>query len=160
VKFDTSSFKGLSFGAVSGAITTLGMMVGLDAGTNSRVTVMLGVLTISIADALSDALGVHVSEESEKKNDSKIWKSTLSTFVSKLFFALSFLVPLFFFELNIAIIISVSYGFALIGVVSYLIAKKQGENSNHIIIEHLFIAVIVVIITYFVGKYFALLNIT
>ena len=56
---------GVNFGLTSGIITTLGLMVGLHAGTNSRMIVIGGIVTIAIADAFSDALGIHVSEESE-----------------------------------------------------------------------------------------------
>jgi len=48
--------SGISFGLTSGVITTLGLMVGLQSGTQSRLAVVGGVLTIAIADALSDAL--------------------------------------------------------------------------------------------------------
>ena len=56
---------GISFGLTSGIITTLGLMVGLHSGTHSRVIVIGGILTIAIADAFSDALGIHISEESK-----------------------------------------------------------------------------------------------
>ena len=59
---------GVSFGITSGIITTLGMMVGLQSGTHSKLVVIGGVLMIAIADAFSDALGIHVSEESEGKH--------------------------------------------------------------------------------------------
>jgi hypothetical protein len=87
-----STIKGASFGLTSGIITTLGMIVGLDSGTHSKVVVIGGILTIAIADAFSDALGMHISEESNKKNGNKeVWLSTIATFLSKLLFALPFL---------------------------------------------------------------------
>ena len=53
------SFKtGFSFGLTSGVITTLGLMVGLHSGTHSRSVVIGGILTIAVADAMSDALGM------------------------------------------------------------------------------------------------------
>ncbi|MEO0185998.1 MAG: VIT1/CCC1 transporter family protein, partial [candidate division WOR-3 bacterium] len=68
---------GFSFGSTSGIITTLGLMVGLHSGTHSKIVVIGGILTIAIADAFSDALGIHVSEESENKHSTKeIWEST------------------------------------------------------------------------------------
>ena len=60
------SFRvGMSFGLTSGIITTLGLIVGLHSGTHSKLAVIGGILTIAMADAFSDALGIHVSEESE-----------------------------------------------------------------------------------------------
>ena len=56
---------GISFGLTSGTITTLGLMIGLNSGTNSRGIVIGGILTIAIADSFSDALGIHISEEAD-----------------------------------------------------------------------------------------------
>jgi VIT1/CCC1 family predicted Fe2+/Mn2+ transporter len=81
---------GFSFGLTSGIITTLGLMVGLHSGTHSKLVVVGGILTIAIADAFSDALGIHISEESENKHTKKeIWESTISTFLSKFVFGAS-----------------------------------------------------------------------
>ena len=46
---------GISFGMTSGIITTLGLMVGLHSGTNSKLAVIGGLFTIAIADAFPDA---------------------------------------------------------------------------------------------------------
>ena len=62
---------GFSFGITSGIITTLGLMVGLNASTHSKLVVLGGILTIAIADSLSDAMSIHVTEESENKHSSK-----------------------------------------------------------------------------------------
>ena len=65
---------GISFGLTSAVITTLGLMVGLHSGTHSKMVVLSGILTIAIADAFSDALGIHISEESQNTHTVKqIW---------------------------------------------------------------------------------------
>jgi VIT1/CCC1 family predicted Fe2+/Mn2+ transporter len=77
---ETSVRKGFSFGLTSGIITTLGLMVGLHSSTHSRIAVIGGILAIAIADAFSDAIGMHISEESERKHKPKeIWRATFST---------------------------------------------------------------------------------
>lgn len=65
--------KGLGFSLTSGIITTLGLIIGLNAGTGSKIVIIGGILTIAIADALSDSLGVHMSEESGSKRTKKIY---------------------------------------------------------------------------------------
>ena len=92
---------GFSFGLTSATITTLGLMVGLESGTNSKLAVIGGIVIIAVADAFSDALGIHISEESESKHTPKeIWTSTISTFLTKFIFALTFVVPVFLFKLS------------------------------------------------------------
>lgn len=143
---------GFSFGLTSGIITTLGLMVGLYSGTHSKLVVIGGVLTIAIADAFSDALGIHVSEESENKHTAKeIWESTIATFLSKFVFALTFIVPLLLLQLATAIIVSVVWGLSLLGLFSFYIAKEQEVRPWKVVIEHLGIALIVIVITHYAG---------
>ena len=143
------SFKvGISFGLTSGIITTLGLMVGLESGTHSRLAVVSGILTIAIADAFSDALGIHISEESENRHTAKeIWQSTLLTFLSKLVFASSFILPLVLFSLPTAVVVAVFWGFFLLGGFSFLIARAENAKPLPVIAEHLIIAGAVILIT-------------
>ncbi len=151
---DHSLKTGLSFGVTSGVITTLGLLVGLHSGTHSRAVIMGGILTIAVADALSDALGIHVSEEAENKHGKReIWISTISTFLSKFIFAITFLLPVIFLPLPVAVPVSIAWGIALLTVFSYMLAKNQGERPLPVIGEHIFIAVLVILITHFLGDW-------
>ena len=145
---------GFSFGLTSGIITTLGLMVGLHAGTGSKLAVLGGIITIAIADAFSDALGIHISEESESKHTTKeIWQSTASTFSSKFVFALTFVIPIMLFQLPTAIIISIIWGLSLLTILSIQLAKIQKKDAWKVIGEHLLIACIVIIITHYAGDW-------
>ena len=138
----------------SGAITTLGLMVGLHSGTHSKLVVIGGILTIAIADAFSDALGIHVSEEAEHVHTEKeIWASTVATFISKFFFALTFMVPVFLFELAAAIVVSVVWGLTMLTLISWRIARSQGTRPWEVITEHVGIALAVIVITHYVGDW-------
>ncbi len=149
----TSIKKGFSFGVISGIITTLGLMIGLYSGTNSKLVVISGIIVIAIADALSDALGIHISEEAESKHKQKqIWESTFATLFSKFIFAITFMVPVLLFNLFNAIIVSIIWGIFLISLLSYFIAKRNKMKPYKVIFEHITIAILVVIVTYFVGK--------
>jgi len=145
---------GFSFGLTSGIITTLGLMVGLHSGTKSKMVVIGGILTIAIADAFSDALGIHISEESENTHTTmQIWGATIATFISKFIFSMSFLIPVLIFPLSNALIISLFWGFLVLTLISYLMARSQEERAWKIIGEHLLIAIVVICITHFVGEW-------
>lgn len=149
--------RGLGFGLTSGIITTLGLMVGLYSGTNSRGAVLAGIVSIAIADAFSDALGMHLSEEAGniKSSKRKIWRQTFSTLCFKFLFAIIFIFPVLFLELKTAIIVSVFIGMFLISIFSYIIAQQRGESEFKAIAEHVLIGILVIVITYFVGKLFS-----
>jgi len=144
---------GLCFGLTSAIITTLGLIVGLHSFSGSKMVIMGGIFTIAIADAFSDALGIHVSEEAENLHNSReIWESTFTTFLTKFFFALTFMIPVLMFELSTAILISVVYGLIMLSILSYAINKKEKWK---VVVEHITIALIVVIITHYIGDWIA-----
>ena len=71
---------GLFFGATSGVITTIGLITGLNAGTGSLAAVLGGIFVIAVADAMSDALGIHLAEEADPATTTQhVWSATLST---------------------------------------------------------------------------------
>ena len=150
-----TSFKtGLSFGLTSGVITTLGLMVGLHSGTHSRTVVIGGIVTIAIADAMSDALGIHVSEESKNSGPTRqIWEATVATFVAKFVIAMTFVAPVVTRPLDQAIVISVIWGLLLLAVLSFFVARAQAIPPWKVIGEHLLIALCVVVMTYVVGDW-------
>ncbi|MFH1306307.1 MAG: hypothetical protein ABIH83_01460 [Candidatus Micrarchaeota archaeon] len=153
---DASARKGFSFGLTSSIITAMGLMVGLYSGTGSQLAVIGGIVSIAIADSLSDALGIHISEESEKKNTAKhVWKSTYTTFLTKLVSTSTFLVPILLLDLTSAIIAGAVWGILLLSILSYFIAKERRESAAMVIAEHVGIAIAVVVLTYFVGGWVA-----
>ncbi len=129
-------------------------MVGLEAGTNSRLAVIGGILTIAIADAASDALGIHISEESENVHTRKeIWISTIATFVAKAVFASLFIIPILVFELKTAILVSIAVGLLIISIASYRIARDQKEKPWKVIGEHVLVMTGVLIVAHYLGKW-------
>jgi len=149
---DHSTKTGFSFGLTTAVITTLGMMVGLHSGTHSQLAVIGGILIIAIADAFSDALGIHISEESAGEHSAReIWRSTLATFIAKIIFGMSFVIPVLIFSLTIAIFVSVAWGMLLLGIFSFYLAKQEKITAWKVILEHLAIAMAVIVITHYLG---------
>lgn len=149
---------GFSFGLTSGIITTLGLMVGLHSGTHSKLAVVGGILVIAIADAFSDGLGIHLSEESEDKHSPKeIWQATVATFLSKFVFALTFMIPVLLIKLSTAILVSIIWGLFLLGIFSFIIAKEQKKKTWKVVFEHLAVALAVIILTHFLGDWAAVI---
>jgi len=151
--------KGISFGLTSAVITTLGLIVGLHSGTHSRIVVLAGIVTIAVADALSDALGIHISEEAENTHTTReIWEATVATFLTKFLFAATFLVPVLLLSLSAAIIVNLTWGLSILSVLSYIIARSQGKPPWKIVGEHLVIAMIVIALTHWVGDWIGTLG--
>lgn len=145
---------GIFFGATSGVITTVGLLVGLNAGTRSLAAVLGGILVIAVADAMSDALGIHLSEEADPaKPHSQVWAATIYTFLTKFVFASSFAIPLLLLPLQQAVWASIGWGMTVICILSYFLAKSQQARPLPIIAEHLGIAMIVVVLSQLIGAW-------
>ena len=145
---------GLFFGATSGVITTIGLLTGLYAGTGTVAAVLGGILVIAVADAMSDALGIHLAEEADPNTSTQhVWAATISTFFTKFVFAISFAIPLLLLPLQHAVVASIAWGMLVITVLSYFLAKAQGERPLPIITEHLAIAILVVVLSHQIGAW-------
>ena len=147
---------GLFFGATSGVITTIGLIVGLNSGTQSITAVLGGILVIAVADAMSDALGIHLAEEANPDTDHMhVWAATIVTFITKFVFSISFAIPLLLLPLGTAVIASVVWGLLVIVILSFFLARSQGESPVSIIAEHVGIAVLVIVLSHYIGVWVA-----
>ena len=143
---------GVFFGATSGVITTIGLIAGLNAGTRSLVAVLGGILVVAVADAMSDAMGIHLAQESDPESTHEhIWAATIWTFVTKLVVALSFALPLIWLPLELAVAVSVGWGLLVITLLSAYLARMQNNRVLPVVTEHLVIAVVVVATSHFIG---------
>lgn len=148
------SFRfGFSFGLTSGIITTLGLMVGLHSSTDSKFAVIGGILTIAIADAFAESMGVHVATESENRITKKeVWEATFFTFFCKFVFTILFIIPVLIFDLHVAILMSILVGFYLLIILSISIAREKNVEPWKMVLEHVSISVAVIILAHFAGQ--------
>ena len=143
---------GVFFGATSGVITTIGLIAGLSSGTSSVVAVLGGILVVAFADAMSDALGIHLAQESDPESTHEhIWAATIWTFVTKLVVALTFALPVIYLPLELAVAVSVGWGLLVISVLSAYLARAQGKAALPVVTEHVVIAIVVVALSHFIG---------
>lgn len=149
----TAIKKGFGFGLTSGIITTLGMMIGLNMVTHSKVAVLAGILVIAITDALSDAVAIFMADETSSHKEVSIWQESISLFISKLVVGFTFALPVIFLDLNLAVSASVIYGLVLLLALSYFIAKNDRHPILKLVISHLLVAILVIIISAIVGYY-------
>jgi VIT1/CCC1 family predicted Fe2+/Mn2+ transporter len=152
MKLNDGVRTGLFFGTTSGVITPCGLLVGLAAGTGSIATVVSGILIVAIADSLSDALGIHLSEESRSgQSAAHVWTATAATFFSKLVVALTFVLPFLLLPMQSAIIAALLWGALLLTVMSQQIARLQQVAPLPVIAEHLTVASVVIVLSHLVG---------
>jgi len=151
-------FGKFAFGISSAVLTTLGIIVGLNSATASKIAVIGGIIAVAIADSSSDSMGMYASKKSERGvSPARAFKAALSTFLGKFIFTLSFIIPFIIFPFSFAIYICIIWGLILLTFVNIQIAFIQEENIPKSIIKNIFIAIIVIIASYVGGKIISLI---
>lgn len=160
-KYSHQFITGAAFGLTTAVITSLGILVGMYSATSSKLAVVAAIVIMAIADGLSDAVSLHTVEEAEvEKGENKhsvkeIWLTTVIAFTAVCGFTLTFAIPVLIFPLKIAIPAAIVWGMALLIVLNLFIAKIKNERPAKLIIEHVLLAIFVIIISYLVGNLIA-----
>jgi VIT1/CCC1 family predicted Fe2+/Mn2+ transporter len=142
-----------SFGATSAIITCLAFIIGLSKSSHPQMGIIASLLVIAIADNISDSLGIHIYQESDLKKTNVVRISTFFNFLTRFFVILIFILFILLLPISYAIIFSITWGITLLAVISYYIAKEQKINPYKAILEHVTIAVVVIIISNFVSEW-------
>lgn len=144
----------ISFGIISGIITTLSLIVGLDSATASRMIIIAGILLIAIADSASDSLELYLSEKNQpSENKQSPWLVVLSTFAGRLLFSFIFIIPfLIFTDTKLAVMVCILLGILIIALISSAIAQKKEISGTSLILKNGFCTCIILIASYYIGQ--------
>ena len=134
-----------SFGMTSATVTDLALIVGLNQTANAKMSIIAAILIIALADNISDSLGIHIFQESERVERKEIWLSTATNFITRILVSLTFMFLVIFLPMNLAVITSIIWGLLLLSLLSYTIAKEEGANPSLEVIKHLGIAILVIL---------------
>jgi len=129
----------------------MGLIVGLDAATATRATVLGSILITGLADNLTDSLSVHMYQESEKLPERNALRTTAINFAARLLLSLSFVLLLTLLPRAVAVRLSVIWGFVLLSGLSYLVARMRSVSAFGEIWKHGAVAVIVILISKAIG---------
>tara|TARA_Y100000310_G_C20551832_1_gene748475 strand:+ start:43 stop:1083 length:1041 start_codon:yes stop_codon:yes gene_type:complete len=153
-------FGKFAFGISSAVLTTIGIIMGMNSATSSLIAVVSGIAVVATADSLSDAIGMYASKKSERGiSATTAFRSALNVFLGKAIFSATFIIPFMVFSFSNAISASIIWGLLLLTFVNIQIAFIQEENIPLVVTKNLFVAIIVMALSYFVGKGISLLSI-
>ena len=137
----------ISFGSPSAIVTSMALIVGLAAATASKATVLASLLIIGIADNLSDSLSVHIYQESERMARRQAFRTTVANYAARLAITGSFLLIVLVLPTTAAIYVCVVWGFLLLSMLSYLLAKARNLGTFSEILKHTGVAVVVILLS-------------
>ena len=143
----------LSFGGPAAIVTGMALIVGLNAATATKLAVVTGLLIIGIADNLTDSLSVHIYQESEKLTARDAFHTTVANYITRVCVCLTFVAILLLLPASIAVPLSLIWGFVLLSVLSYYLAKDRDANAVSEILKHCALAFVVIAISKAIGAW-------
>ena len=149
---DHVQIRDFSFGATAAIVTSIGLIVGFDAATATRATILSGLLIVAIADNLTDSLSVHIYQESEQLEPRAAFRSTLINFAARLGLSFSFVLLMLVLPLRIAVVASMVWGLLLLTGLSYVLARSRKRPVLNEIAKHVAVAVVVMISSRLIGS--------
>jgi hypothetical protein len=150
-KSDWKELKNYVFGSAAAIITNISLIVGLGSARVGKGPILGGLLTIALADNISDSLGFHLYRETGKNDERLTIRSTTLNFISRLLVSSSFVAIVLEFSVARAIPIAIVWGLFLLVLLSYFITKSNNKSSLLEIAKHVLVAIFVILLSRWVG---------
>jgi len=154
---NSSLRQGMFFGANSGIITTVGLITGLVQTKISKNYLIISIISLAIADSISEAYGMYISKKAEDTEDDSQnpFFALIGLLIMKFLIVISFLIPFAFsdslkYYKNLYWI--VGWSLFLISLVDYNISELRDESLLGYLIPHTMILFLVIYLTQFFGR--------
>lgn len=144
----------VSFGGTAAIVTSVALIFGLDAATATKSTIVSGLLIVALADNLTDALSMHIYQESERRLESReAFVATWSNFVTRLLLALTFVVLVVLLPVASAVIASAVWGLALLIALTWALARERKVSFVAELGKHCAAALVVILASRGIGAF-------
>ena len=146
----------VSFGTTAAIVTSLGVIVGLNAAAAQISAIVGSLLVIALADNLTDSLSVHVYQESERLSQREAFRTTVANFATRLLVSLSFIAIVVVLPTRAAILVCLGWGLLLLSVLSYALARDRQINPAFEMCKHCAVAIAVIVLSGAIGTWIPL----
>lgn len=142
----------LSFGGTAAIVTSVALIFGLDAATATKSTIVSGLLIVALADNLTDALSMHVYEESKRRLPAReAFLATWSNFAARLAVALTFVLLVVLLPLASAVVASAIWGLGLLVALTWALARERRVGFAAELAKHVAAALAVIVVARGIG---------
>jgi VIT1/CCC1 family predicted Fe2+/Mn2+ transporter len=143
----------ISYGGTAAVVTSMALVGGLSAADATKPIIVSALLIAALADNLTDALSIHVFQESERLDEKDAFTGTIANFVTRLLLCLSFVALVGFFPLVHAVKVALTWGMLLLATLTYLVARERKVKPLSEVIKHLLVASAVIMVSGAVGHW-------
>jgi hypothetical protein len=126
----------ISYGGTAAIVTNMALIAGLQQASAPKASIIGSLLIIALADNMTDALSIHVYQESERLEPREAFRATLSNFGTRLGVSLTFILLVALLQPALAAVLCLAWGLALLGGLTWLLAAQRGANVPLEILKH------------------------
>ena len=145
----------ISYGGTAAIVTSTALINGLSAADATKPVIVSALLIAALADNLTDALSVHIFQESERLDQKDAFTGTITNFLTRLLLCLSFVLLVGLFPLAYAGNVSIVWGMVLLATLTYLVARERKVNPHLEVVKHVAVAAAVIIVSIVIGHWIA-----
>jgi hypothetical protein len=135
----------ISFGGTAAVVTSTALICGLSAVNTTKPIIISALLIAALADNLTDALSIHVFQESEQVSQHKVFSGTMTNFVARFLLSLSFMPIVGMLPAENTAKVAVIWGMSLLAILSFLVARERRVKPLPEVAKHLAAATAVII---------------
>lgn len=143
----------ISYGGTAAVVTSTALISGLSAADATKPVIVSALLIAALADNLTDALSIHIFQESEQLDQRDAFARTITNFVTRLLLCISFVLLIELFPFPHATKMAVAWGMLLLAALTYLVARERKVKPLPEILKHLLVAIAVVTVSMMVGHW-------
>lgn len=143
----------VSFGGPAAIVTSVGLIVGLNAATSNRTAIVSSLLILALGDNLTDSLSVHIYQEAEQLPERDAFHTTVANFLARLIVSLSFVALVLATRASWTSYLASAWGFILLAGLTYRVARARGARPFAEITKHCLVALVVVLLSEAVGTW-------
>ena len=155
VRTEFADLRNYIFGSSAAIITDVSLIVGLGSAQSGKGPILAGLLTIGVADNISDSLGIHLYKESEGYDQRLSLLSTTLNFLSRLLISCTFIAIVLVLPLAQALYVGLIWGLLLIVLISYFVSRSNRDNPIKEMVVHVLVAVAVIVLSHYLGHQIA-----
>jgi VIT1/CCC1 family predicted Fe2+/Mn2+ transporter len=143
----------ISYGGTAAVVTSTALISGLSAADTTKPVIVSALLIAALADNLTDALSVHIFQESEQLDQKDAFTGTLTNFATRLLLCASFVPLVVTFSLAHAAAVAIAWGALLLATLTYLVARERKVSLVPEVAKHLFVAFSVIVASMLIGRW-------
>jgi len=123
----------------------------LRTATVGKAAIAGSLLILALADNLTDSLGLHIYQESERPPPREAFVTTVANFLTRLLLAFSFVALVLILPSPRVIYVSIVWGLSLLAGLSFVMARLRKVSAVLEIAKHCAVALAVIALSQLIG---------